>query len=221
MRPPILLIVLGLLPGMPAQGQFFQQTVNTDIPDGNPTGLSSTIQVGGVGNQLENISITLDISGGYNGDLYAYLSHGAGGPAILLNRVGKTGSNPFGYGDSGFSITLSDSASQDIHSYGGNGGLALNGTWQPDGRNVDPQLVLDSSPRTALLGTFTGDDPNGSWVLFVADMAAGGGQPVLQDWSIDITAVPEPGSAGLLLGFVACLIAMRSVSRRKPGSPRT
>ena len=197
--PKILMsFVLG---GLTAQAQLFQDNVNTAIPDGNPAGLSSTINVTGLANQLQDITVSLDIAGGFNGDLYAYLSHGSTGFAVLLNRVGKTASDPFGYSDAGFHITLSDAASLDIHNYGGNGGAPLTGIWQPDGRNVDPQLVLDTSLRTASLNSFVGSDPNGTWTLFVADMAGGGGQAVLQSWGIDVTPVPEPAAAQLFLVF--------------------
>src|SRR6266478_535051 len=102
MKLPVKLLLVGLLTGLQAQAQVFQQTVNTDIPDGNPTGLSSTIEVSGLASQLENITVSLDISGGFNGDLYAYVSHGTSGFAVLLNRVGKTAGDPFGYSDAGF-----------------------------------------------------------------------------------------------------------------------
>jgi subtilisin-like proprotein convertase family protein len=215
MRLAVYWLIFGLLTGLAGRAQVFQKTVLTDIPDGNPTGLGSTIQVGGLASQLQNITVSLDISGGFNGDLYAYLSHGSSGFAVLLNRVGKTGSDPFGYADAGFSITLSDAASQDIHGYGGNGGLAFSGNLQPDGRNANPQLVLDSSPRSAMLSSFIGSDPNGPWVLFVADMAGGGGQATLQDWSIAITAVPEPGIGTLFIAMTGCLLlAGKRLNRR-------
>jgi subtilisin-like proprotein convertase family protein len=193
------LLTLSVLSALTTQAQLFTNTVNAPIPDGNPTGLSSTIDVEGLGTQLTDITVSLDIAGGFNGDLYAYLSHGGTGFAVLLNRVGKTATDSFGYGDPGFHIILSDAASLDIHNYGGNGGLALPGTWQPDGRNVNPQLVLDISPRTARFDSFINSNPNGLWTLVVADMAGGGGQATLQSWGVDVSAtpVPEPGASKL------------------------
>src|SRR6266404_5588518 len=107
MKLGLKLLILSLLAGLTAQGEVFQQTVNTPIPDGNPTGLESTIEVGRLSAQLADITVSLDISGGFNGDLYAYLSHGSTGFAVLLNRPGKTAADSFGYGDAGFHITLS------------------------------------------------------------------------------------------------------------------
>jgi len=210
------LLAVSALSALTAQAQLFQQTVNAPIPDGNPTGLSSTIDVEGLSGQLSDITVSLDISGGSNGDLYAYLSHGTTGFAVLLNRVGKTASDPFGYGDAGFHIILSDAASLDIHNYGCNGGAALTGTWQPDGRNTNPQLVLDTSPRNARFNSFLGSDPNGLWTLVVADMAGGGGQATLQGWGVDVAAapVPEPGAGKLFIVMAGAALLQYLRQRR-------
>ena len=111
------------------------------------------------------MDVTLNISGGYNGDLYCYLTHGSGF-SVLLNRVGQTSLNPGGYGDTGFAVTLSDLAATDIHNYQ-TVGYALNangqlmGTWQPDGRTADPATVLDTATRSAFLSSFNTLSPNG------------------------------------------------------------
>src|ERR1035437_4874984 len=56
--------------------------------------------------QITDITFTFTTTGGWNGDLYAYLSHGDG-QAILLNQVGASGGSPDGYSTSGFNnITL-------------------------------------------------------------------------------------------------------------------
>src|SRR5471032_3000227 len=81
------------------------------IPDNNPSGNASTLGVSGLVAAIANVTVSLDITGGYNGDLYAYLSGPNGGFAVLLNRPGVNGASAFGYSDTGFNITLDDSAS--------------------------------------------------------------------------------------------------------------
>ncbi|MDB6016994.1 MAG: hypothetical protein JWR19_1483 [Pedosphaera sp.] len=149
---------------------------------------------------ITDLQVTLQISGGFNGDIYGYLVHD-GGFAVLLNRSGRTSGNSTGYGDSGFNITLSGSALYDIHNYQNITGAVspLTGTWAPDGRFIDPSLVLDTDPRTALLSSFNGGDPSGDWTLFLADLDFGG-QATLQNWTLTVTAVPEPSS--WILGFL-------------------
>ena len=174
----------------------FQQTVNTLIPDANPTGYFSTNIVSGLIGGIQSVEVSLNITDGYNGDLYAYLSFGDGF-AVLLNRVGKSNSDYFGYGDPGFNVIFSDFAVTDIHLYGGNGGNLLTGTWQPDGRETDPFLAVATDPRTALLGSFNNLNPNGTWTLFVEDVATEE-QSMLVSWSIEIVTVPEPNALPLL-----------------------
>jgi subtilisin-like proprotein convertase family protein len=195
----------------PARGQtnLFAATVNQTIADDNPTGLGSIINVSGVAGLITDVTVNLNISGGYNGDLYCYLSYGDG-QVVLLNRVGKTSSDPFGYSDAGFNITLDDAAAADIHNYGGNNGDLLTGVWQPDGRAMDPQNVVDTDARTTSLSLFENETPNGQWELFVADMAGGTDTTsTLVSWSLEVVTVPEPGSLALLAvgglaGLVGC-----------------
>jgi hypothetical protein len=194
-----------------ARAASFTNFVNTAIPDGNPNGVSSTLDVSGLVGTISKITVSLDTAGGWNGDLYAYLSY-EGGFAVLLNRVGKTISDPLGYGDAGLVVTFDDSAGSDIHSYGGNGGNPLSGLWQPDGRNVNPQLALDSDPRNAGLGSFDGLAPDGRWTLFMADMA-GGFSSQFVGWGLDIETVPEPSSGACFLAGLVLLTALRRLRR--------
>ncbi|MGA2788123.1 MAG: PEP-CTERM sorting domain-containing protein [Verrucomicrobiota bacterium] len=213
MRLTAVLAAMSLAGGVQAQTatNVFQQTPNQLIPDANPTGYSSTNVVSGLSGGIQSVEVSLDVTGGWNGDLYAYLSFGDGF-AVLLNRVGKDGANPYGYGDAGFDVTFSDSAATDIHLYGGNGGDLLTGTWQPDGRETDPFLVVSSDPRTAMLSSFDNLNPNGTWTLFVED-AATGYQSTLVSWSIEIVTVPEPATLALFGLGGAVLFAARRKSR--------
>lgn len=68
-----------------------------DCPHGNPTGVSSTIQVTGLSGWIDGVTLSLNISGGFNGDLYAYLSSGTGGfsvrnvnPQLALDTDART-----------------------------------------------------------------------------------------------------------------------------------
>ena len=185
--------------------------INQLIPDGSAVGLSDsrTISTGLV--VIDSVLVFLNITGGFNGDFYAQLTHGSGF-SVLLNRVGRTASNPFGYGDPGLDVTFSDSALAvaDVHQYRatlfGNETTALGGqltgAWNPDGRAVDPSLVVNTDARTALLSSFNGLNPNGEWTLFIADLD-GGGQATLQSWGLSIDGqplgVPEPEVGGFLL----------------------
>jgi len=196
------------------------------IPDGSTIGIADTRTITGLPfNSIQDVNVRVNISGGWNGDLYAYLVHSSGF-SVLLNRVGRSGASSFGYGDSGLNVTFDQSASQssDIHFYqtvaGFNNSMLQAGTsWRPDGRNVSPLTsgaTLGSTPSTANLNSFYRLDPNGSWTLFVADVSGGGGQPTLSSWGLDIVAaVPEPASmvegsiAVLLLGSVGLLYRIR------------
>ncbi len=213
-----------------AEQYSFIFTNGNAIPDGNPAGLTDTRVISGIPSWagIASVQVSLNLSGGYNGDLYAYLRHEVGtevGFAVLLNRVGKSSNNPldgelyFGYPDTGFLVTFSDSALADIHvyrsvSYQTNSSGQLLGTWQPDGREVSPYTVLTSDPRTAFLSSFIGLDPNGAWTLFVADCSSGE-VTTLQTWGLNILTIPEPGSAVLVaLAAVGTAIGMPRVRRR-------
>jgi subtilisin-like proprotein convertase family protein len=206
-----------LLAGV-AQGQVATNvtstSVNSLIPDGNPTGLASSTNLTGIFGYVTSVTVTLDITGGFNGDLYAYLAGPAGGFAVLLNRTGITSGNAFGYSDTGFNITFSD-GSPNVHSYQLssptiNGSGQLTGTWAPDGRNIDPQssgATFDSTTPTADLSSFNNNTANGTWTLFVADMSSGA-QSTLVSWGLTVVTVPEPSTWVLAAGGVGLLLAL-------------
>src|SRR5579862_8695952 len=73
---------------------------NLAIPDNDLNGVASTLSLSTSIQSITSLTLTLDISGGNNGDYYAFLTDGSA-HSILLNRVGVNGSNPDGYSDSG------------------------------------------------------------------------------------------------------------------------
>ena len=70
------------------------------VPDNNYSGWADSQTVGAVGTITPgSLLVNVNLTGGWNGDLYAYLVHDTGF-AVLLDRVGYTGSG-FGYGTAG------------------------------------------------------------------------------------------------------------------------
>ena len=168
------------------------------IPDDNPNGVTSTINVSTPQYNITDVTVTLDVTGGRNGDLYAYLSYN-GTLVTLLNRVG-TGSGgaiqqAFGFSTAGFNnVMLADGSANNIH-------------------NVASPISLPTTytPDTGSLASFDGANPNGTWTLFFADLSGGGGTSTLQGWSLNITAVPEPVNVALV--FFGGLLGIWSVLR--------
>ena len=211
-----MLLVALLTFGAPARAALYSSgTLNQAIPDADPNGYANHISVSGFGGGLyvSQVVVRLNISGGYNGDLYGYLSYG-GVLVPLLNRVGTSGTDSFGYGDTGFGPTsggdpfrLSDAGAFDVHNYQDhsptfNSSGQLTGTWRPDG---------------GTLANFNGLAPNGNWTIFFSDMS-GGEQSTLVSWALEIDAIiPEP--VGVALGIfgalAAVLLLVRFRSQRK------
>jgi len=195
------------------------------VADGNPVGWMGQFTVSGLFGSISKVEVIFDISGGYNGDLYAYMTGPLGQKSVLLNRPGVNGANPFGSGDAGFSITLDPDTANNIHDYGLSYSLnsrgQVTGTWATDGRDIDPQsngAAFDLAPISAGLDLFegqTGTELNGLWTLFVADCAVGGGAPILNGLNLQIiTTVPEPQSWLLwLIGSLGLIWRLRSPRR--------
>lgn len=194
--------------------------LNAVIYDNDANGYQSSLTVSDAIGTVNNVSVNLNIAGGYNGDLYASLLHldangQSRGFAVLLNRVGVTAGDEFGNSGAGFMITLRDSASSDIHTIA-NTLLAVTGTYQPDGRNVNPDVVVDTDPRTAFLSSFNGVNAGGSWILFVADRSLGD-ESTLVSWDLQITTpVPEPATISLAIfgGLVAVKFGFSHIRRK-------
>jgi hypothetical protein len=221
-------MLLGVL-CMSASGAVYTSGIHSfdsttgSIPDGSSAGWSDSHTFSGITDPfISDVTLRLNVSGGYNGDLYAYLSYN-GVLVPLLNRVGVGSGNSFGYSDTGFDITLSTSGAFDVHNYGAhsptfNGNGQLTGTWLADGRSIDPLSSPGSfdAAGTTGLGAFNSMSPNGTWTLFFADMSSGGQSQVVS-WELDITAVPEPTNVALGiigLGFLGISFGRSGPMRR-------
>ena len=164
--------------------------VNTAILVGNPVGVAISESVSDIpaGQTVVNLTVGLDLSGGYNGNLFAYLVAPNGSEVTLMDMPGVS-VNGFGASGAGMNITLQDGtvAYGDIQNE--TSGSVLSGSYNADGS----------------LSGFNGSVADGTWTLYFADLASGGGTSEVNSWSLGITAVPEPVLPALLvfLGLVA------------------
>ena len=188
----------------------FQNSGN--LPDGNPSGLADLRNISSSITSITDVKVSLNLSGTWNGDIYATLQHDSGF-SVLLNRVGRNGGNSFGFGDDGFDVLLDDSgAFPDVHTQTSGGGT-LNGTYSADGRNVDPNSVVTGDARTAGLSSFNGLNASGDWTLFLADLSTGD-QFTLESWGLKITGddgggqrVPDGGVTAVMLSLALLCVA--------------
>ena len=160
-----------------------------DIPTG--VGLVSVGTVSGLSGNVTGMTLDLNVSGGFNGDLYAYLV--APNQTTVATLLGVPGGN-FDQVGSGYNITLSDAAGVNIQDASQSWGTVVTATYQP----------------VVSLATFNGLVANGNWRLFIADQSSGdNGQPVLNNWNLSLTtaAVPEPDQVAAisLLGLIGLL----------------
>jgi len=165
------------------------------VPDYPATGWSDVQNLSGISGLISDVNVMLNISSGWNGDLYGYVRFvPTGGSTIyfaeLLNRVGYPAAGSFGYGTSGMNVWLDDQA-------------VANGSIH----DVEfPGSGLSYQPDGGLLSTFDGLTANGDWTLFLADKSTGY-QSTVDGWALDIStaAVPEPGvwPVAVLIGLLA------------------
>ena len=150
------------------------------IPDNTAAGVGYSINFGTAGLTISAISVAFNVSGGYNGDLYAYLSHGS-----TLVQLLDPNSN---LGGAGFNVTMVGGTGNPIPTSGSG--------------------VISGTTYTAYqdLAAFNTANPNGAWTLFFADRGPGDVSQ-LDSFTLSITAVPEPVTLALGL-FVAMLLAL-------------
>jgi len=196
-------LITVLLAATSARAGLYPETFSSGgaIPDGNPVGATFSGTVSdAAGITVSGLTVGLNISGGYNGNLYAYLVAPNGTLVMLMNQPGVSPGNPFGASGSGMNITLQD-------------GLSDHGSIQSE--TSSPALSGSYNAEGSLAG-YSGSAANGTWELFFADDVNGGGTSTLTSWSLGITAVPEPVNAALgIFGAMVGAIGLGMKFRRR------
>jgi subtilisin-like proprotein convertase family protein len=176
--------------------------------------------------EIVSVEMSLWLAHGAVGEVFAKLESPQGTRIAVINRpgggeesgdsTGATGNNSnFGPADDPVELLFYDSASVSAEQIGvGLGGDEVVGV---DGSAVtDYAPAPDGSADTGGFAAYVGEDPNGSWTLYLADTAItlmGGGQGgMLHRWELRIETIPEPATLALL-GMGGALLAARRRSR--------
>ncbi|WP_309385875.1 hypothetical protein [Cerasicoccus frondis] len=200
------LAALGALSATPFSETY---TLGQVIPDNSPTGFSDTQFIDAPSiTSIETLEIELVLSGGWIGDLYGYVQHDSGF-TVLVNRLGRTESEPFGSSASALNVTFTADG-PDIHV----SDAPYTGIFGPDARTTDPDTLLDTDPRVADFSSFIGLPASGNWTLFLADVSPGETTTV-DSWSLSITGVPEPQTSIVMLGLAAGAVVLTRAYMRQ------
>jgi subtilisin-like proprotein convertase family protein len=147
------------------------------IPDNSPgTGGSSTANVSGLPGPITDVSVRVNATHTWVGDLIITLTSPGGTTVTLLDRPGFAGTG-FGCSNNNVAVTFAD------------------GQADPEGVctgvSADAWPVANASPVTPL-SALDGQDGNGTWTLTVTDSATGDTGNIV-DWELFI----EPAAAGI------------------------
>ena len=212
-------LALGLV--ATASASVYYNGTGGTILDGSENPLRQTITSTDVGT-ISAVSLVFNLSGGYNGDLYGYLTYNDGSSEktqILLNRLGGGSLAASGSGFGTAAAAPTDYATLLAVGVnlmdGGSGGNIHNVT---PGAGT-PVAVGNYTPDSGVTfnSTFGGMGGSGTWTLLLFDKSAGD-TSTLVGWGLDITAVPEPTTWALgifgALGGITGLVRWRSRSAR-------
>ena len=193
--------------GAPANIILSQSFSGGNVTEGDPTGsrFMGSYTAGNLGDNVLDVAVHLNVTGGYVGDYYSYLMAPNGTVVTLLNQPGT---DAYGSSAAGLNnVILTSSAVGNIQDQNGTAGVALTGTYRAQGNLSDFGTV--STP---------GGAANGTWTLFFADLGSGGGSPDVTSWSLDITVVPEPVTValGIFAGLVLAWAGWNGLRGKQP-----
>jgi subtilisin-like proprotein convertase family protein len=183
MRSPFLGCVVVALATLTAYAQDFSNPDPISIPSvGTATPYPSPITVGGIGDQLVDVTVTLTgISHTYPDDIDILLVGPSGASVILMSDAG-------GGGDLvDVTLTFSDAASGTLP----DSTQIVSGTYLPTNYVTGDAFAAPAPPGPygSTFAGFIGTNPNGEWRLFVVDDASSDLGQIAGGWTLHLTAI--------------------------------
>ena len=182
-------------------------TVN-DAPSGSVNGTASpypsAISVTGLTGTITDVNVTVNgVTHGFPRDLAIAVVGPNGDALLLVSGVGLTENNDI----SNLVWTLDDTGATRLP----NDANPVSGTFKPSAYANHLNVVFPSpgpasyahpgpeggpTNNATLASVFNGDNPNGTWSLFVIDIEPGDGGSINAGWSLDITTSGGGGGGG-------------------------
>jgi hypothetical protein len=177
----------------------------TDCP--NPCGASgqaaslypSTITVSGLTGVVERVSVKLNgFTHGFPADVDMLLVSPSGRKVVIMSDFGA--GSP---GVSNINVTLDDYAASPVPSTvaGNTGRPFVSGTYRPSNSGTTDQFPAPApaGPFAYSLSQFNGDDPNGTWSLYIMDDANLDGGTMNGGWELTFDVRPPAPARGDVL----------------------
>ncbi|PQB05323.1 proprotein convertase P-domain-containing protein [Aureitalea marina] len=142
----------------------------TAIPDSDPAGITDVINIA-EDQTLNNLTVDLNITHTWVGDLIVTLQSPEGTTVTLVDRIGADGGG-FGCSDADLDVTIDDTAASPLED-ACTGGGPITGTF----------TGIDA------LSAFNGENAQGDWILTVSDNA-GGDTGEITSWGINYLTPP-------------------------------
>ena len=140
------------------------------IPSNDPAGRVSTVTVGGAGQHVWDVDVTVDIAHPRGGEIDLFLTAPSGRTIDLVTDIGG------GNADLYRGTTFDDQA-----------GIAVSDSVLPPSGTAFGAVVPEGA-----LGAFVGENPNGTWTLTVVDDTAGN-TGTLNGWSLRVVTAAACG----------------------------
>lgn len=177
----------------------------TDCPNPCPaTGQAATpypsnITVSGVAGVVERVSVTLNgLTHAFPADIDVLLVSPSGRKSVIMSDFG--GGSP---GVSNVNVTLDDYAATPVPSVvtGNTGRPFSSGSYRPANSGTTDQFPspAPANPYTYTMSAFNGDNPNGTWSLYIIDDANLDGGSISGGWTITFDSRPPAPTAGQIL----------------------
>ncbi len=173
--------VLTVTPPAPGTRSYTNSTsIIVSVPDQGPaTPYPSYLPVNGLGGTITNVTVTLNnLTYSWAADLDVLLVSPSGQGIVLMSDAGGAAVNDV-------TLTFSDAA---VPSLPASGAIA-SGTYKPTNFGAGDTFAAPApaGPYSTTLAAFNGQNPNGSWALYVFDDGAGDTGLFANGWKLTIS----------------------------------